>query len=401
MDNKITMQRLSAMLALATGKQKKLCEDFLKEIFKIVAERISQGESVKIKGFGTFKLAPVDARKSVNVATGEEYEIPTHNKMVFIAAKELSQLVNSPFEVFEAVEVSDEIPTDEILSDQDNDAFDSMESLSESEFYQEVTDENASCEDRLTPENYVEESAGEELAEVASGSAYADNAGNDGYESQVCTESLPAVACEEYDGDEEYDKPVKKSRKFVWGFVAGFVVALLLSCICVLLWIISDMHKVIRQAGIEMASVEKTDHKAIGLTDSIGGNDIEALSRTVSAEEDVNSADKIEQSVKTAKNDNGSSAEESVPTKASDQPVYDTVSTTRYLTTIAKEHYGNFNLWPIIYEANKSILGHPDRIRPGTMVLVPSLASVGVDPKNASDVRRIKQKGIAIYAKYK
>ncbi len=38
---------------------------------------------------------------------------------------------------------------------------------------------------------------------------------------------------------------------------------------------------------------------------------------------------------------------------------------------MAKEHYGNYNLWPYIYEENKAILGHPDRIRPGTKVIVP------------------------------
>lgn len=399
MDNKITMQRLSAMLALATGKQKKLCEDFLKEIFKIVTDRISQGDSVKIKGFGTFKLSVVEARKSVNVATGEEYEIPTHNKVMFIAAKELSQLVNSPFEVFEAVEVSDEIPTDEILSEPDDSEMETAESVSESEFYQEVTDESASSEDSLTTESIEEESDEEELAEDASGMAYAENSDKNEYEGNDEAEELTAVEEEYEDPDEE--KPVKKSRKFMWGFVAGFVVALLLSCICVLLWIISDMHKVIRQAGMDMASVEKNDAKIAVPTDSLGENNITELKESVSEDDAEQSDNKTDQSAEIGKSENKTVSEESVPTKASDTPVYDTVSTTRYLTTIAKEHYGNFNLWPVIYEANRSILGHPDRIRPGTVVLVPSLSSVGVNPKNAADVKRIKQKGIEIYAKYK
>ena len=105
------------MLAIATGRQRKLCEDFLKEIFNIVVEELSRGECVRIKGFGTFKLTKVEARKSINVATGEEHEIPEHNKVMFVAAKELATAVNSPFDAFEAVEIADDIPTDEIMGD--------------------------------------------------------------------------------------------------------------------------------------------------------------------------------------------------------------------------------------------------------------------------------------------
>ena len=76
MENKITLPKLVAMLALTTGKQKKLCEDFLRELFKVIGDELSRGENVRIKGFGTFKLVGVESRKSVNVATGEEHEIP-------------------------------------------------------------------------------------------------------------------------------------------------------------------------------------------------------------------------------------------------------------------------------------------------------------------------------------
>ena len=97
----------------------------------------------------------------------------------------------------------------------------------------------------------------------------------------------------------------------------------------------------------------------------------------------------------------------SVPTEPSDEPaalnndpVYDTITKTRYLTTMAKEHYGNYHLWPYIYEENKSILGHPDRIRPGTRVRIPSLEKYGIDPKNPDDIAKAKKKGVQIYAKW-
>lgn len=92
--------------------------------------------------------------------------------------------------------------------------------------------------------------------------------------------------------------------------------------------------------------------------------------------------------------------EEDVPTAPSDALVYDTISTTRYLTTMAKAHYGNYNLWPYIYQENQSILGHPDRIRPGTPVVIPKLSKYGIDPNNSNDVEKAKKLGVEIYARY-
>ena len=84
-----------------------------------------------------------------------------------------------------------------------------------------------------------------------------------------------------------------------------------------------------------------------------------------------------------------------------EEPTYDTVSTTRYLTTIARDHYGNFNFWPYIYLENEAILGHPDRITPGTKVKVPDLSKYGVNPANKEDVQKAKQKALEIYSRFK
>ena len=121
MENKVTMPALVAMLALTTGQQKKLCEDFLKELFAIIEEELTSGGNVRIKGFGTFKLVEVEARKSVNVSTGEDSVIPGHTKVMFVASKELASRVNLPFEIFEAVEISDDLPTDTLDGGEDAD----------------------------------------------------------------------------------------------------------------------------------------------------------------------------------------------------------------------------------------------------------------------------------------
>ena len=89
-----------------------------------------------------------------------------------------------------------------------------------------------------------------------------------------------------------------------------------------------------------------------------------------------------------------------VNTRPSDSPLYDTITKTRYLTTMAKDHYGNYHLWPYIYMENQKFLGHPDRITPGTKVVVPPLSKYGVDPSNPEHIKKAKQLGIEIYKKY-
>lgn len=79
---------------------------------------------------------------------------------------------------------------------------------------------------------------------------------------------------------------------------------------------------------------------------------------------------------------------------------YDAIGKTRYLTTMSREYYGNPNFWPYIYEENKAKFGHPDRIKPGTPVVVPSLKKYGVNPKNPADIEKAKRLGKEIYARY-
>ena len=41
------------------------------------------------------------------------------------------------------------------------------------------------------------------------------------------------------------------------------------------------------------------------------------------------------------------------------------------LSKIAKEFYGDANKYPLIFEANKPMLTHPDKIYPGQLLRIP------------------------------
>ncbi|MDE5975379.1 MAG: HU family DNA-binding protein, partial [Muribaculaceae bacterium] len=52
MENKISQQELIALLALSSGKRKETCEEFIASLFRIIESSLSDGETVRIKGFG-------------------------------------------------------------------------------------------------------------------------------------------------------------------------------------------------------------------------------------------------------------------------------------------------------------------------------------------------------------
>jgi len=54
-----------------------------------------------------------------------------------------------------------------------------------------------------------------------------------------------------------------------------------------------------------------------------------------------------------------------------DEAQYYTVVKGDTLSRIAKQFYGNANAYPQIFEANKPMLSHPDKIYPGQMLRIP------------------------------
>ena len=50
-----------------------------------------------------------------------------------------------------------------------------------------------------------------------------------------------------------------------------------------------------------------------------------------------------------------------------------TVASGDNLSKIAKKFYGDANKYPVIFEANKPMLSHPDKIYPGQKLRIPAL----------------------------
>ena len=391
MNEKITLPTLVSLLADKTGKQKKQCEDFLREFFNTLVDAMEAGENVRIKSLGTFKVVAVEPRKSVNVNTGEQMEIPGHNKIVFVPAKELAEEVNAPFAMFESIEIPDNALEDPLLSSESVSAAQAEEDPLPSSAISDQTVSAAQAEEDPLPSSAISDQT--VSAAQAAGYPEPDEDSDENeqefeIENESGLDSFPIVS----QLNEEHTE-TRRNYRFLLGFACGVACAAVI-CLCAYLFFFEKW----------VATVSEEKNTEVSVQAETSGQLTDADVRQVPKPDvlDSDKKDLIEASDADSKNEQMAKTEQTaeVPTRPSDEPVYDTITKTRYLTTMAKEHFGNYNLWPYIYEENKAILGHPDRIRPGTKVIVPPLSKYGVNPSDPDDIAKAKKKGVEIYAHY-
>lgn len=81
------------------------------------------------------------------------------------------------------------------------------------------------------------------------------------------------------------------------------------------------------------------------------------------------------------------------------ETVRDTISRNHFLASMARRYYGHMEYWVYIYEANPG-LGHPDRIKPGTVVTIPPQSEFVLDSDSATMARALRLYA-EIYGRYK
>lgn len=109
MDNKILLQNLTDSLAERSGMTRRKAEAFVRSFFEITEEALVKDGIAKVKGFGTTKIVSVSNRESVNINTGERFQIEGHDKISFTPDVTFRDLVNRPFAHFTTVILDDDI----------------------------------------------------------------------------------------------------------------------------------------------------------------------------------------------------------------------------------------------------------------------------------------------------
>ena len=443
MNEKITQPRLVTLLAEASGISKRQAEEFIKAFLSTLIDEISVRNSVKIKGFGSFKVSKMGARKSVNVSTGEAVEIPPHYKVSFVPDKAVAAQINAPFDMFETIELEDDVEDEELqaITDEFEVAAVEIPPLSENEIlapqpspvvievgeeeFDSARDEDTEILPLIAESTASEESVeeqrekaqelGEKLEEDFGPIGPAEPFGpidpDDSRSGDMNSDSQQEEKQLSHKKEVEVSQDLLRKHSFNKGLILGIVATFIVMILGFGALYYLMMNKI--DALWAKGNQEKEETEVVMITSnpisqpSNTDIDEDVKQKNDNQEEDFNKnlareekEAEVAKSEEIAKKKEPGKKETVAVTPQSDQPKYDTISKTRFLTTMAKEYYGNYHLWPYIYKENEDILGHPDRIRPGTKVKIPDLAKYNVSASNPVDIKKAKEMGVQIYKRY-
>jgi integration host factor subunit alpha len=91
----MTKQEIVTTVYEKLGFSKRESSDIVEHFFRIVKERLAQGENVKISGLGNFVVKEKKARKGRNPQTGEEIEIAPRRVLNFKLSQVLKDEINN------------------------------------------------------------------------------------------------------------------------------------------------------------------------------------------------------------------------------------------------------------------------------------------------------------------
>ncbi len=158
---KITIQEIAKILVEKNHIESQAASQFVNEMFAIILDRLSQGEAVKVKGLGTFKIIDVEARESVSVRTGERVVIDGHSKVTFTPDTTMKELVNKPFSHFETVMLNEGVEFED-MKEPEPPTPEQQEPVAEEPVVEESVAEEPVVEEPVVEQPVAEEPVAEE-----------------------------------------------------------------------------------------------------------------------------------------------------------------------------------------------------------------------------------------------
>lgn len=210
----IKITDLASVLEEQHQLSKSEAEFFIPLLVDVLTTGLKADKQVKIKGLGTFKVTSVNARESVDVNTGERIIIEGREKISFTPEPVLRDKVNSPFEQFETVTVSDDADFSEIderyqqLEEQENDDnSETLEPVLPTEEKQVEAEKQDDYQENPSPEQSHETAAtvNEEVLNEDDAESLSVNLIEDGVREQEVIEVTPIE-----DGPVVDDQPIQE-----------------------------------------------------------------------------------------------------------------------------------------------------------------------------------------------
>ncbi len=347
MNSKLTILDIVDSVAEKSGLTKKETEQFVKEFFLLASEVISKGETLTIKGVGTFAPVWVDARTSVDVNTKESIEIPGHYKLSFTPDKSMKDAVNAPFAAFttEIVDIEQEIEVKTVVEEEIS------ESASDIPLVEIKSEQQSKTEETIEEEDVV----GQTIQPVEQPKQE---------ENVVIVANAQTPQYNEWELEEEYRRRTRNG--YIGGFITAIVIFLLL--LLFLWWLFNRRGS---DFSISFASFKL-----------VAGNE-----QVIMGEDGQQVVDSVENKVDSLV----VSVEESKAPIQVKEPVTTTIRRGRFLTTIANEYYGNKIFWVYIYRENQSRIWNPRDLPAGFKVVVPDASKYDIDASDPESIKRAKE----------
>lgn len=358
MNNRLSIQDLALILSEQTGKSTEEALRFLQEFIAVVSEGVYNDKLVKVKGLGTFKIIRVEERASVSVNSGERFVIPSHYKFTFTPDKELKELVNKPFSLFDTVELNEEVDFSDVdvsaeTSGAEEAADDSSEEILPDGIPEQAIEAPQTQEPEVKPEPAVEEEAAPQ--------------------EEAKAEPKPAEPVSSVSGYKEYRRKRRRSasRKLLFPIACLFVVIVLgiVYIVC-----LSGRTTVNKNWEPPMAEVGNPTPEA-------GMNPVPADSTGVTPPDSASlAADSVVAEPPVV--------EENQPeeTPKSDILALVTIKAGDRLASFAKQYYGHKFFWVYIYQYNQDIISDPNNIPIGTELRIPDPGLYGIDATDRSSI---------------
>lgn len=394
MNETINLPKLISLLAARTGCDQATVRRFLHQLFGQIEESLAAGEKVVVRGVGEF--VPYDD----NVAP-----------VKFLADPELAAIANEPFAAFEAVELNDgvteavlEQAEAEVAAEEDtNTPVAIVESVaepvaapepeaepeSEPEAEPEVAPEpepEAAPEPEPEPEAEVEpEPESEPEAEVEpepepESEEEPEFEPEPEPEPEVEPEQMPAYVedADSYHYSYEYEDASRSHKLWlVLGALIGLIIGVVGGYFAGKHF--GQYHSEADVALIDTVTIDIGEFEPIVPIDTIA--------ETVTSSNDVaQSVAEAAQPVATEQPTVSAVAQPVAASTPATEPEYDTVTKSRFLTTMARDHYGKKSYWVFIFQAN-SQLKDPNKISPGTKVVIPAKSSFAGSTEAETDAK--------------
>lgn len=380
MNETVNLSQLITRLSKITGADSNTCRRFVREFFDTLAECLAEGETVTVKGLGTFM------KSSEPGADGNP-------RVLFEPDSTLAEEVNHAFSMFEAVELAEGISEADLEPAPEADSEPEPEvnlepepepapeadpdPAPEAEANQELKPEKPE-ETQLPPP--IEEEKEEPKPEPVRVAFVPKDVEK---EEEEIVPSFPED--EDDDGDEPLAMPEPKRSK-VWMWILGIGLALGIAGGLAAGLLIDVTPETLREDLAAAADSTATDSVAMPAAEP--QPDAEPAARPEATQPEASQSQAA------------APAPVQTPAPAA-EPVYETVSSTNYLSSMARRHYGAQIFWVYIYEANADKLGDPDKIAPGTRLVIPPKNTL---PNNGegTEARNIAQrKANEIQARYR